>query len=85
MYLKILHKINGGIKLNLRKEILGDKLDKLEEVENSLEELSLYMINILKVRREKGLIGEEEYIKHAKLKEEYLAFLQQKRKGSAAI
>jgi len=78
MYLEIMHKINGGINLNCGKEILGDELNKLE---NSLEELSLHMINIFKDHRKKGLIGESEYNKHTKIKEEYLAFLQQKRKG----
>jgi len=63
----------------------GIEREELEIVENSLEELSLIIINILKSYREKGLIGEEEFEKHTKVKEEYLTFLQEKRNGSTAI
>lgn len=67
---------NGGIKLQSEKKIVGDGFEKIE---NKLEKLSIQMITILKEYKEKGIIGEEEYKKHIKCKEDFLTYLNNKR------
>ena len=82
MHFGIMHKTNGGIKLNLGKEIIQDELESakmLGTLENSLEELSLQFIYILKDYKDKGLIGEKEYENHIKIKENFLNYLNKKR------
>jgi len=88
MYFGFMHKINGGIKLNVRKGIIGEEvgiLETIETIESDLEELTLHVIDILKDYKKRGLIGEEEYRKHIRVKEEYLIFIQEKRKGLSDI
>lgn len=82
MHFGIMHKTNGGIKLNLEKEIIQDELESVKmlgTLENSLKELSLQFIYILKDYKEKGLIGEKEYENHVKIKENFLNYLNEKR------
>lgn len=50
-----------------------------EIIEKELETLSLSMLEILKETKDKGLIGEEEYKKHIKVKQGYIDFLRKKR------
>lgn len=59
---------------------LTNAITNIELIENDLEELVIYTINILKDLREKGLIDEEEYLEHTKTKEDFLDFLREKRK-----
>ncbi|MBU5675595.1 hypothetical protein KQI88_04115 [Alkaliphilus sp. MSJ-5] len=68
--------------MNLGKEIIQDELESakmLGTLENSLEELSLQFIYILKDYKDKGLIGEKEYENHIKIKENFLNYLNKKR------
>lgn len=58
--------------------------ERFENIENQLEKLSIQMITILKECREKGTIGEREYEEHIKCKEDFLTYLDNKRKKAAA-
>jgi len=74
--------------LNVRKGIIGEEvgiLETIETIESDLEELTLHVIDILKDYKKRGLIREEEYRKHIRVKEEYLIFIQEKRKGLSDI
>lgn len=51
----------------------------LEKVEDGLERLSIQMIVILKEYKEKGIIGEKEYIEHIECKRDFLIYLSNKR------
>jgi len=59
--------------------------ERFENIENQLEKLSIQMITILKECREEGTIGESEYEEHIKCKEDFLTYLDNKRKKAAAV
>ncbi|SDK20886.1 hypothetical protein [Natronincola ferrireducens] len=51
----------------------------LKDIELDLEELSIQLIDILKYYKIKGVINNEEYEQHIKVKEKFLTYLQNKR------
>jgi len=59
--------------------------ERFENIENQLEKLSIQMITILKECKEKGTIGESEYEEHIKCKEDFLTYLDNKRKEAVAV
>ncbi len=53
--------------------------DRFKKIEGELEKLSVRMVEVLKEHKRKGIIGEEEYKKHAKCKKDFLTYLDNKR------
>lgn len=54
--------------------------EKINLIEGELEKLSIQIITILKKYRDKGLIQEKEYENHIKKKEDFLNYLDGKRR-----
>ncbi len=73
--------MDGGKKLQLYKKV--DE-ERFENIENQLEKLSIQIITILKECKEKGVIEESEYEEHTKCKEDFLTYLDNKRKEADA-
>ena len=55
--------------------------EKLHNIELSLEELSIQMINIFDGYQNKGIINEDQYKKYVRKKQEFLKYLDNKRKN----
>lgn len=66
-------------------KVIGTKENQLNDIELGLEELSLQLISIFNRYRENGIINDDQYKEHIKVKENFLKYLKEKRNRSQEL